>query len=474
METDMLKDRFPRWAFQYAVLALCLTALLFLSFTTAQAGEELYRNLSRAARDKEATLLNQLAAQARMINWENAARVKFEGNLRFLEAQGLAPEYGSGLLLVRSLDGELYMVSIPSPAELEQSGAAENYKGLGQVLGHKLAFDAQIAAIEINSERYTFIRFSERPRQLTLDRIFKISIMFMFFFVMLGMGLNLSPNDFRLVFQRPKGILIGIFLQWILMPLLALAMAYALGFYHHFPFIYAGLVLICACPGGVTSNLMTYYAKGDLALSVSLTSLSTVMALFFTPFLLALFSANIPDIDVPAGLIVQTIVGLVLVPLMLGMSIRGKWLTFAKRATPFFSALGVFALLMVIGVGIITNAEKFADTERYSLLFYLMVVSLSLLGMLLAAVFPRLFKIDNYQARAISLEVGLRNSTLAITIALLIQDLMGDFHSSMFVTTAIYGITMYMTGFLMIVFFKKLLPMRIAGNQTVPHSPGSI
>jgi bile acid:Na+ symporter, BASS family len=474
METDMLKDRFPRWAFQYAVLALCLTALLFLSFTTAQAGEELYRSLSRAVRDKEATLLNQLADQARMIDWENAARVKFEGNLRFLEAQGLAPEYGSGLFLVRRLDGELYIVSIPSPAELEQSGAAENYRGLGQVLGHKLAFDAHLFEIESNSERYTFIRFAERPRQLTLDRIFKISIMFMFFFVMLGMGLNLSPNDFRLVFQRPKGILIGIFLQWILMPLLALAMAYALGFYHHFPFIYAGLVLICACPGGVTSNLMTYYAKGDLALSVSLTSLSTVMALFFTPFLLALFSANIPDIDVPAGLIVQTIVGLVLVPLMLGMFIRGKWLSFAKRATPFFSALGIFALLMVIGVGIITNAEKFADTERYSLLFYLMVVSLSLLGMLLAAVFPRLFKIDNYQARAISLEVGLRNSTLAITIALLIQDLMGDFHSSMFVTTAIYGITMYMTGFLMIVFYKKLLPMRIAGNQTVPHSPGSI
>jgi bile acid:Na+ symporter, BASS family len=177
---------------------------------------------------------------------------------------------------------------------------------------------------------------------------------------------------------------------------------------------------------------------------------------------------------VPAGLIVQTIVGLVLVPLMLGMFIRGKWLSFAKRATPFFSALGIFALLMVIGVGIITNAEKFADTERYSLLFYLMVISLSLLGMLLAAVFPRLFKIDNHQARAISLEVGLRNSTLAITIALLIQDLMGDFHSSMFVTTAIYGITMYMTGFLMIAFYQKLLPIRTAGNQTVPHSPGSI
>jgi len=110
-------------------------------------------------------------------------------------------------------------------------------------------------------------------------------------------------------------------------------------------------------------------------------------------------------------------------------------------------------------VGIFTNAEKFADTERYSLLFYIMVVFLSILGMYLALGVSKLLKLANVQARAISMEVGLRNSTLAVTITLLIQDLMGDFHSSMFVTTAIYGITMYITGFLMITVFKKLLPL---------------
>jgi BASS family bile acid:Na+ symporter len=204
---------------------------------------------------------------------------------------------------------------------------------------------------------------------------------------------------------------------------------------------------------------MTYYAKGDLALSVSLTSVSTFLALFFTPLILTVLCTNIPDINIPTGLIAQTIIGLVIVPLIIGMSIRQKWLSFAVKATPFFSALGVFALLMVIGVGVYTNVEKFADTQRYSLTFYIMVVSLSLLGMLLAAFFPKLFRIENYQTRAISMEVGLRNSTLAVTIALLIQDLMGDFYSSMFVTTAIYGITMYATGFLMILLYKKILPL---------------
>ena len=445
--------------------------LFLLSVSTAYAGEDLYRQVSKAAREGNIEFLQQLQEAGRGIDWAEAAETEFEGNLRLLEAEGLETIGGvSGVYLVRELDGTLHIMSPPKPEELLLTEADAYYSNLDNLLGDKLVFKGLVSRALVDGEEYSFIRFTDQPRQLLLDRVFKISIMFMFFFVMLGMGLTLTVNDFVLVAKKPKGILIGLFLQWLLMPLLALGMAYLLGFYHSFPFIYAGLVLICACPGGVTSNLMTYYAKGDLALSVSLTSISTVLALFFTPFILTLFSANIPDIEVPAGLIVQTIIGLVLIPLVLGMSIRRKWLEFATRATPFFSALGVFALLMVITVGIITNAEKFADTERYSLLFYIMVVSLSIIGMLMAAVIPKFLRIVNYQSRAISMEVGLRNSTLAVTIALLIQDLMGDFYSSMFVTTAIYGITMYITGFLMIMLYKKLLPLDTELSEAVKES----
>lgn len=415
------------------------------------ASEDLYQELSKAARDGDTGLFQVLEEQGELINWTSHNEVEFQGNLRYLQMAGGENE----LYLVRSLDGNLYIVSASDPAI---------YSGLDKLLGDKLTFKAQIAEGMIDGNTYSFIRFIEKPQQLLLDRVFKTSIMFMFFFVMLGMGLTLTVKDFIHVFKRPKGIIIGLILQWILMPLLALGMAYALGFYHSFPFIYAGLVLICACPGGVTSNLMTYYAKGDLALSVSLTSISTVLALFFTPFLLAFFCSNIPDINVPAGLIVQTIIGLVLIPLIIGMFIRKKWLKFAEKAIPFFSGLGVFALLMVIGVGLVTNSEKFADTERYSLLFYIMVVLLSILGMLLALGVTKLIRLGNSQSRAISMEVGLRNSTLAVTITLLIQDLMGDYFSSMFVTTAIYGITMYITGFLMIPLFKRLLPLSDADS----------
>ena len=446
-----------RW--RSRLIYLVLMALMIFNATAVFAGEELYRSLSAAGKNKESSLFMELYRNGQDQNWQTAEEVQFEGNLRFLERDAAAGDKSPGIFLVRSLEGELYIVSIPSDDELKRTGTDVYYTNLKEMLGNKLVFRALLTKGVLDGQAYTFIRFLEPPVQLMLDKIFKISIIFMFFFVMLGMGLNLTLNDFKLVLQKPKGIAIGIIFQWFLMPLLALGMAWALGFYHKFPFIYAGMVLICACPGGVTSNLMTYYAKGDLALSVSLTSVSTFLALFFTPLILTVLCTNIPDINIPTGLIAQTIIGLVIVPLIIGMSIRQKWLSFAVKATQFFSALGVFALLMVIGVGVYTNVEKFADTQRYSLTFYIMVVSLSLLGMLLAAFFPKLFRIENYQTRAISMEVGLRNSTLAVTIALLIQDLMGDFYSSMFVTTAIYGITMYATGFLMILLYKKILPL---------------
>ena len=443
------------------LLAIAGMVLFFLSGSPAvYAGEELYRDLSGRAAGDDGGFFERLAEQGEEIDWDKAAPVEFEGNLRFLQVEGAAAgEAGAGLFLVRRLDGELYPLSLPAAGEPDRADYGGAYPELKSMLGDKLVFQGLLAEAALDGEEYTFIRLTEEPQQLLLDRIFKTSIMFMFFFVMIGMGLNLTLQEFVLVFKKPKGIIAGIILQWLLMPLLALGMAYALGFYHTFPFIYAGMVLICACPGGVTSNLMTYYAKGDLALSVSLTSISTVLALFFTPLVLTLFCTNIPDVKVPTGLIMQTIIGLVLVPLILGMLVRKKWQAFAEKAMPYFSALGVLALLAVIGVGIVTNAEKFADTERYSLLFYITVVFLSVLGMLLALGVSKLIGIENAQSRAISIEVGLRNSTLAVTIALLIQDLMGDFHSSMFVTTAIYGITMYLTGYLMILLYRYLLPL---------------
>ena len=324
-----------------------------------------------------------------------------------------------------------------------------------------MVFNAMTMYAKIDGETYRFAKLISSPEQTKLDRIFKISIILMLFFVMVGMGMTLTFKEFTLVFAKPRGIILGEILQFGFMPFLAMCLGHLLGFYEHYPFIFVGMILITATPGGVTSNLMTYYAKGDLALSISLTSISTVISLVFTPLLLALYCADMPEINIPLKIVVQTILILVIIPLIVGMAIRGKWQSFAQKATPFFSALGIVSLIVLIVVGVLSNLHAFADTARYGFKFYMTMFSLTMLGMIFGIFIPKMFRIDNYQTRAISLETGLRNSSLAMTIALLLQDAMGDFYSSMFVTSGLFGLAMYFAGLIAILSYKPLLPTQV-------------
>ena len=324
-----------------------------------------------------------------------------------------------------------------------------------------MIFKVGIRQSVINGQTYDFARFIAEPRPVLLDKIFKIFIILMLFFVMIGMGLTLTLEEFSLVFKKPRGIIVGEILQFGVMPLLAFGIGYLVGFYEQYPFIFVGMILITAIPGGVTSNLMTYYAKGDVALSISLTSFSTVFSLIFTPLLLALYCTNLPEVTIPVKVVVQTILILVILPLTIGMSIRKKWATFAKKAVPVFSALGIVALLILIIAGIFSNLNSFADTERYGFKFYSTIFALTFLGMLVGMLVSKLVAINNYQTRAISIETGLRNASLAMTIALLIQDAMGDFYSSLFFTSAIFGLVMYVAGVISIFLFKPLLPIPV-------------
>ena len=434
--------------------------ILFSGFSGVFAGEDIYKNLSLAARGHgDPALFQTLAEASRKFDWEEASETGFVGHLRFLKSEAaLESGHETSIYLVRNVTGELHILSVPEEPDVTSAGEGSSYENLSDLMGMKLSFALLVKEGVVDGQTYSFVRFQERPSQMLFDRVFKISIVLMLFFVMIGMGLTLTVNDFKLVFLKPKGIITGATLQWVVMPLIAVAMGHLMGFYHAFPFIFAGMILITVSPGGVTSNLMTYYAKGDLALSISLTSFSTVLSLFFTPFLLALYCANIEDVNVPVGLIVQTIIILVIIPLTIGMTVRSFWMEFAKRATPFFSLLGILALLFLILAGVLGNLEVFTDTERYGLKFYSMVFMLTLLGMIVGAVISKLFGVDNFQTRAVSLETGLRNASLAMAIAILIQDHMGDFYSSMFITSAIFGLLMYAAGFISISVFKRMLP----------------
>lgn len=423
-------------------------------------GEALY-NLLSTRKKSEAARRDQLALRlslaARGIDWKKAEKKTFDGHLRKLRiGEG---EQAGDFFLIRATSGEVYIVALPADAKALKKGSSSHYADLANKAKSKMKFVTQTRVKVVDGVKYHFLKFAAKPKRLLLDRLFFIAIVILLFMTMVGMGLTLTLKDFALVFKKPLGMIIGPICQFGLMPLLAMILGRLAGFYDTYPFIFLGMILIAATPGGVTSNLMTYLGKGDVALSVSLTAVCTVLALFFTPLLLTLYGAGIPAFKVPVGAVFKQILILVIVPLFVGMLVRGKFEKFAKRAEKPFAMLGVVSLLFLIVVGVWSNVEKFGDTSRYGVKFYLIVFALTLAGMVFAALIAKLFKVNNYQTRAISLECGLRNASLAMTIALLLQDLIGDFYSSMFFTSGIFGVFMYFAGAFSIYLFKRILPV---------------
>lgn len=432
---------------------------------TALSGEEMYRHLLAAAKNDKGELFQQLAAVD--LNLPQAESppesISFDGYLRKLEVPTGEPGKSRDFYFVRALTGEIFVVALPEDPGALEAGGDSPYAGLDGMVGKKTRLKAVkhqwVERSELGGVVHHLIVLEATPERLLLDRLFFIAIVILLFLTMVGMGLTLTPKDFALVFQKPQGMLVGPLCQFGLLPLLAMAVGRAFGFYETYPFIFLGLILIASSPGGVTSNLMTYFGKGDVALSVSLTAVCTVLALFFTPLLLQAYGSNIPDFSIPVMEVFKTMLVLVVVPLFVGMLVRWKAEGFARRAEKTFALIGLFALLFLIVVGIWSNLDKFADTDRYGFRFYSVIFLLTFAGMVAAALAAKVLRVKNYQVRAISLECGLRNASLAMTIALLLQDQMGDFYSSMFFTSGIFGLWMYVAGLLTIFLFPKLLPL---------------
>lgn len=443
----------------FLIFALPLIIAFFPNLEAVAAvskGESFYRQLSAITQKGDNDQIEKLNSQLKDSDWNQAQTMQFKGHLRFLVSSNPnGSDSQTKLFFIRRTDGEMFLLSM-------SDSSAESYQELEKLMESKLNLHVKVLQKQVNGTIFSYARFIEAPIQPFLDKMFKLLIIMMLFLVMIGMGLTLTVNDFAIVVTKPRGIITGEILQFGLMPLVAVGLGYLMGFHEHFPYIYVGMVLIMVTPGGVTSNLMTHYAKGDVALSVSLTSLSTVLSIIFVPLLLNIYCANIPEIKVPTKTIALTIVVLVIVPLGIGMLIRKMNDSFAKKATPLFSALGIVALLFLIIAGILNNLEGFADTERHGVRFYTMVFSLTASGMLIGALVPKFLGVTHYQVRAISLETGLRNASLAMTLSLLIQDSMGDFHSSMFWVSGMFGLSMYIAGIIAIKIYPTLFPTNSA------------
>lgn len=229
--------------------------------------------------------------------------------------------------------------------------------------------------------------------------------------IMFGMGLTLTAPDFKMVAKRPLPILIGVVSQFVIMPLLGVALAWAFGLP---PALAAGVVLVGSAPGGTSSNVISYLAKGDVALSVTMTTVSTLLAPIFTP-LLTLWLAG-SWMDVSASDMALSIIKIVIIPVAAGLVVRyvgGKYVKKFLPAMPWISVIGIAYVVMAVVSG---SADKIVEAGAIVLI---VVVLHNGLGYALGYLVAYLTGSSRAAARTTSVEVGMQNSGLAAGLATL-------------------------------------------------------
>lgn len=281
-----------------------------------------------------------------------------------------------------------------------------------------------------------------------MDKTTTIIIGILLIFIMLGMGLSLVPNDFKNILKHPKAIVIGLINQLLILPIIGFCIAY---YFPMDPEIAVGLMILAACPGGATSNLICFLAKADLALSVSLTAISSIISVFTIPLIIN-FSINFfmeENQSVQLSLL-ETIIQIavvILIPVIVGMSIRYFKPDFAIKAEKSIRTLSSIILsILIVGILIKEKSNLINYIEQSGVPTILLNTSTILIGFLSA----KLLGLRKKQALTISIESGVQNSTLAISIAIVLLQ-----KTSFAITPSIYTLVMYVTSLLIIFFSLK-------------------
>ena len=227
--------------------------------------------------------------------------------------------------------------------------------------------------------------------------------------VMFGMGLTLNLNDFKIVFSRPKDVVIGCLAQFTIMPLLAWGLARLFSLDEA---LALGVVLVGCCPGGTASNVITYLAKGDLALSVGMTGVSTLLAPLLTPLLTLALAGKSVNVDVWGMLL--SILWVVILPIVIGLTVKWLWPRITEKAATYLPALSSIAIATIVAIIIGANASKLLTG---GVVIILVVMLHNICGLSLGYLLGRLLRLSEPKKRAISIEVGMQNSGLASSLA---------------------------------------------------------
>lgn len=260
--------------------------------------------------------------------------------------------------------------------------------------------------------------------------------------IMFGMGTTMSIKDFAAVFKTPKGVMIGVGAQLTIMPILGYILAQTSNLP---PEIAAGIVLIGCSPSGVASNVMAYLAKANVALSITITSISTLLAPFVTPFLMKLLAGEFIEINVLE--MMWSIVKMIILPIGAGLifnKLRGKGAKWLDRAMPLVSMLAIGIIIIVI-----TAAGRDSLLDIGGMLM-IIVLAHNLFGYLFGYWFARLMKLSEQDARTISIEVGMQNGGLASGIA----NSLGKI-ATMGLAPAVFGPLMNITGSILASYWHK-------------------
>ena len=229
--------------------------------------------------------------------------------------------------------------------------------------------------------------------------------------VMFGMGMTLTFQDFKRVLQCPWEVLLGVVAQFLIMPLAAwfLVWLFALP-----PELAIGVVLVGTCPGGTASNVISYLARGDVALSVSMTMATTLLAPVVTPTLTWLLAGSWIEVSFTAMMI--SIAQMVLLPLLLGLTAHHFFEWTVERILPVMPVVSVVTIVLLVGGVVALGAESLLDV---GLLMAAIVVLHNAFGLVLGYGMARLFRLDSKKARTVSIEVGMQNSGMAASLAVL-------------------------------------------------------
>lgn len=227
--------------------------------------------------------------------------------------------------------------------------------------------------------------------------------------VMFGMGLTLNLHDFKIVFSRPKDVIIGCLAQFTIMPLLAWGLS---RLFQLDEALALGVVLVGCCPGGTASNVITYLAKGDLALSVGMTGVSTLLAPFLTPLLTWALAGKSVNVNVASMFL--SILWVVILPIVVGLLVKWLWPKFKNQVTDYLPAVSSLAIASIVAIIISANTSKLTAG---GVLIVLVVVLHNVCGLGLGYLIGRLLGLSESKQRAISIEVGMQNSGLASSLA---------------------------------------------------------